>query len=350
MRTQTFFKPAAATDDYTHPIITVPYEQFSELLESRPPLMPYSDGEDFLRSAERLAEAMPLHLRQSLRSFARYSNDEGFLHLRLENFLPVPPEIPTPTSMKEAFAKKDSRSEFILAVIASLVGSVFSYQQMYDGVFIHNLFPIPTEAAGLSSLSSKVYLDLHTEDAFHPHRPDYLILMCLREDSEKNARSILSSANTAIQQLPYAFIEVLRQPVFRSGVQHNQEVECESPLMPILTGDAEKPFINFDPDLMTAQTTEAQVAMQALKEALDRNRKSFFLQQGDVLILDNRRVLHGRNAFNAKFDGQDRWLQRVYVMDSLKNFQAYYGSSSRIINHCFEDDPTKNITPSLMES
>jgi hypothetical protein len=37
------------------------------------------------------------------------------------------------------------------------------------------------------------------------------------------------------------------------------------------------------------------------------------LDEGDLLVVDNRRALHGRVPFEARHDGSDRWLLRAYV-------------------------------------
>ncbi len=41
------------------------------------------------------------------------------------------------------------------------------------------------------------------------------------------------------------------------------------------------------------------------------------LRPGDLLVLDNRRAVHARTAFTPRFDGTDRWLQRVYGFSDL---------------------------------
>ncbi|HRE02697.1 MAG TPA: TauD/TfdA family dioxygenase, partial [Ilumatobacteraceae bacterium] len=41
------------------------------------------------------------------------------------------------------------------------------------------------------------------------------------------------------------------------------------------------------------------------------------LEPGDLLIVDNSMVVHGRSPFTPRFDGTDRWLQRAFVVDDL---------------------------------
>ena len=44
---------------------------------------------------------------------------------------------------------------------------------------------------------------------------------------------------------------------------------------------------------------------------------SLKLCPGDLLLFDNRRVLHARTPFTARLDGTDRWLRRLYVVPDL---------------------------------
>jgi alpha-ketoglutarate-dependent taurine dioxygenase len=37
------------------------------------------------------------------------------------------------------------------------------------------------------------------------------------------------------------------------------------------------------------------------------------LAAGDVLVVDNDVVVHGREPFRPRYDGTDRWLKRVSV-------------------------------------
>jgi alpha-ketoglutarate-dependent taurine dioxygenase len=41
------------------------------------------------------------------------------------------------------------------------------------------------------------------------------------------------------------------------------------------------------------------------------------LADGDLLVIDNDRAVHGRTPFIPRYDGTDRWLKRALVVTSL---------------------------------
>ena len=55
------------------------------------------------------------------------------------------------------------------------------------------------------------------------------------------------------------------------------------------------------------------------------------LRAGDLLAIDNRRCAHARSAFPARFDGRDRWLQRVYVRRSVWPLASADPTSFRLL-------------------
>ena len=64
---------------------------------------------------------------------------------------------------------------------------------------------------------------------------------------------------------------------------------------------------------------EAEATLEALRQLAWRDDilERVTLNQGDVLFLNNRKCLHGREAFEPRFDGFDRWLVRLYVKSDL---------------------------------
>ncbi|UOO82032.1 TauD/TfdA family dioxygenase [Uruburuella testudinis] len=53
--------------------------------------------------------------------------------------------------------------------------------------------------------------------------------------------------------------------------------------------------------------------MHFRKQALNKDKwKDLYLKPGQAVTFNNQTTLHTRNGFRPKFDGQDRWLLRVF--------------------------------------
>jgi alpha-ketoglutarate-dependent taurine dioxygenase len=62
----------------------------------------------------------------------------------------------------------------------------------------------------------------------------------------------------------------------------------------------------------------AAEALDELCVGLDAALRPVVLQPGDAIFIDNRRVVHGRAPFRARYDGTDRWLKRINVMRDIR--------------------------------
>lgn len=56
---------------------------------------------------------------------------------------------------------------------------------------------------------------------------------------------------------------------------------------------------------------KVQEALDILRGKSEENKKFVVLKEGDLLIINNRKILHGRNATTSQ--EEKRWLQRVYI-------------------------------------
>jgi L-asparagine oxygenase len=74
----------------------------------------------------------------------------------------------------------------------------------------------------------------------------------------------------------------------------------------MLSGDAGAPFIRPDPPYTTTGPGDlaAQRALDHLHDALRRISIDVPLAQGDVLVLDNYRIVHGRRPFSRPLQRQ----------------------------------------------
>jgi hypothetical protein len=166
-------------------------------------LSPYTELEAFLEEAELRFQELPRRVRASVADFKRRGNEFGALFFRN---LPVDPKLPdTPQDSRLPNDKQTWISEQVLAMFSRGLGDPFAYTQEKDGAIFHNICPTRQHTTALSSESSKILLDFHTETAFHPYMPGFVLLYCLRSDHAQIARTETSSTRHMLAHLPLPF-------------------------------------------------------------------------------------------------------------------------------------------------
>lgn len=254
----------------------------------------------------------------AVRRFRADPDPSGVLLLRGLD-LGDPP--PTPASPTAAIATvKDDRSERALLALGGLLGEPVGFVQEHGGVLVQDIVPTETSAGRQISTGSRVALDFHTETAFHRHRPRYLLLGCLRPDPERRAETLYLSVADLLAHLDPADVAILRQARFRIGVDESFAADGRRRLgqpLPVLSGSPDRPVLVFDADLMVATDPGAGAVLDRVRAVVAAQRHGVRLDAGDVLVIDNHLAVHGRAPFQAHFDGTDRWLQRVLVVEDL---------------------------------
>jgi hypothetical protein len=61
---------------------------------------------------------------------------------------------------------------------------------------------------------------------------------------------------------------------------------------------------------------EAEAALAAFRREVKRLTRPVRVAPGTMLVASNWLGLHGRTSFRPRFDGTDRWLQRLIVAPS----------------------------------
>jgi L-asparagine oxygenase len=284
------------------------------------PIDPYEDFEAFAFAAKLVFHELSLATRRVLVEFAHRGNVDGALLLR---GFPQDPWIPpTPVRTGERAAKATHASELWLCAVAAALGEPVGYLQEKQGSIFQDVFPTPANAGKLSSESSSILLDFHTEIAFHPFMPDYLLLYGLRQDPDKEARTIFASVRRFLHLLAPADKDTLFANLFRTGIDYSfgnsGQQRGAGPLVSVLYGDRLDPFLRYDLDLMVGQTAPARRALELVRELVNDVQRDVVIEPGSLLVLDNRRCVHARSTFRAAYDGNDRWLQRVAVVRDLE--------------------------------
>src|SRR4030095_5660464 len=101
----------------------------------------------------------------------------------------------------------------------------------------------------------------------------------------------------------------------------------------VLYGHPKSPYLRIDPYFMPrVDNPQAQEALDALIQELDRSVQDVVLQSGDYCFIDNFKAVHGRKPFTAEYDGNDRWLARINIAKDLRKSRSARASSrSRMI-------------------
>jgi Fe(II)/alpha-ketoglutarate-dependent arginine beta-hydroxylase len=255
----------------------------------------------------------------------------------------------TPSHWKWKLDTTTSLEEQIMFVLfGCLLGDPFAWATQQDGYLMHDVLPIKDNEYDQLGTGSEQLLWWHTEDAFHPHRADYLGLMCLRNPD----RVATTIGAPDISRLPQEQVDLLFQPrflikpdeshseknesdlrkqtrngdeVLDSAYENIRKLNSAPPRVPMLFGNRQAPYVRLDPYFTTPLDDEAGAALNALAQSIDENIQEVVLQPGDCFFIDNYRIVHGRKAFKARYDGTDRWLKRLNLTRDLRKSQGSRG-------------------------
>ena len=309
-------RPRSRPADHPTPLAVVAGDQGRDLLRAVPGPDASVDSPAFWRAAGHAGRLLPAAVHDALVDFADDGHPSGALVVR---GLPIGVVPATPAS-PSACTGKDRVSELVLLAAARRLGQPVGYEPEHDGGLVQNLVPMPTAAGAQTSTSSAVTLEFHTEAAFHPHQPRFLLLLGLRADPFGEARTLLCSAAAVLDQLTLGSRSVLAQPRFRTSADESYTGGRSGRLgrlVPVLAGDPAHPTLTFDADLMAGADQAASDALQELRTLVQANHIGVALGPGDLLVIDNHAAVHGRSPFRARYDGTDRWLQRSFVVADL---------------------------------
>ncbi len=256
--------------------------------------------------------------------------------------------IDCPTPKQHASAKPPTQPDLTLIMLSTLLGEIFGWATQQAGQLVHDIIPVLGKEQDLTSASSQRELSWHTEDAFHPFRADYVGLMCLRNAS-RTSTTVAALADVPLTQNE---LEILMQPRYLIVPDASHAVPAspaestgQDPLAvttnpatayttAVVFGDPEKPFIRCDPDFTTVADPldiDAAQALDKLTSSLNDVLADVVLAPGDLIFIDNYRVVHGRRPFQPSNDDHDRWLKRINITRDLRKMAALGVSYSQRI-------------------
>jgi len=232
-----------------------------------------------------------------------------------------------------------------LLLVAAYLGESFTWGSQQGGRLVTDVIPIRGFAQEQTGHGSAVEFDLHSEDAFTDFRCDCVMLTALRN---RGAVPTLASTVSSLRLTP-TDLALLAEPRFAIAIdtEHLRNADPANrppgsewppvvPLVPLITGEDDDLKLRIDCAEYVAAGSDDHAAAQALANLtaeLSRQVMRVTLGVGDLLLIDNHRAAHGRPAYQAEYDGTDRWLRRVMVAyPQSASAQAVSSTGQRVVS------------------
>ncbi|GGL04255.1 L-asparagine oxygenase [Sphaerisporangium melleum] len=275
------------------------------------------------------SDTLPLTLRRALREFRRHSGPTGSLLVRGmpvdESLLPATPAVDGSVQLTLSDAAA------VLMLVACALGDPVAFRAEKSGALVQDVVPVPGKEEFQGNAGS-VMLSFHNENAFHQHRPDYVMLLCLRPDHDRVAGLRTVCSREILPRLTHETRRTLFLPEFvtQAPPSFGANRDATAP-HGVLSGAPDDPDMRVDLAATTPLTQRAKAALAELGEVFDRNAQSVRLVTGDLAIVDNRVTVHGRTAFRPRYDGHDRWLQRTFVAVNLRGSRGLRPADGHVL-------------------
>ena len=206
------------------------------------------------------------------------------------------------------------RLDIAMLLLARCAGEPFGWQGQQGGRLVNNILPTPGHEDEQSGASSTTLLSPHTEDAFHPERAHLLLLGCLR-NPDGIGTTISSVRQVRLEPEHRRRLTEPTVPIL-PDVSYGEDFGDHRPA-PVATIDAgvHGSTLRYDPAYTPLDDAddEYRCAYTELGTELERVCHNAALAPGELLLMDNDVVVHGRVPFTPRYDGTDRWLKRVNI-------------------------------------
>jgi [2-(trimethylamino)ethyl]phosphonate dioxygenase len=171
-------------------------------------------------------------------------------------------------------------------------------------------------------------LGAHTDNPYRDPTPTLQLLHCLSSSARGGENTLVDAFRVAQDLRPEQFELLTRHPIrFRYADEHT-ELEAWTPVLALDAGGAlqavhyntrsTQPF-RFEPRVMEPYYDAYRSFGRLLEDP--RYRIQFKLEPGDLFVVDNLRVLHGRTAYAP--EAGERHLQGCYAdRDGLRSTLA----------------------------
>lgn len=274
------------------------------------------DDPSWIAEAGLLWHDLPGSLRRSLLTYRRNSGRTGALLVR--GLSVDESSVPETPMVSGSVQREATIPAALLMLVASAFGDPIAFREEKSGAMVQNVVPVPG-SEDVQGNEGSVLLTFHNENAFHRHRPDYVLLICLRADHDRVAGLRTASIRQVYDMLTGEHRDALFRKEFVTAPPPSfGSAQTELEPHAVLAGALDDPDVMVDFAATEPLTERAGEALAELQSLFAEHALTHYLTPGDLAIVDNRVTVHGRTSFIPRYDGQDRWLQRTTVTQNLR--------------------------------
>ncbi|TVQ06253.1 MAG: hypothetical protein EA368_17555 [Leptolyngbya sp. DLM2.Bin27] len=149
--------------------------------------------------------------------------------------------------------------------------------------------------------------------------PHYIIWLGLRCDIK--VPTVVVFLDDILAALPNDVTSSLKKPIFDAHRPPSfGSGAVQQRLAPLIVPDGKGGFCTRH-GFAKATDPESSYALQLFSLAAENSALAHrtFLLPGDVLIINNQKTVHAREAFRPKYNGADRWLLRFYGVEDFQD-------------------------------
>jgi gamma-butyrobetaine dioxygenase len=157
------------------------------------------------------------------------------------------------------------------------------------------------------SSGGTAYFDLHTDLTFQETPPELFGLLCVDSDKE-GGDSLVADGYEVLNKMQDDLNDLRNTDVTFPTPAH---IAGKSVVRRIVSGDPSSPTIRFRSDLALGAGAEASELIQRFSTVTRATMQVMHLSPGDLLVVDNHRILHGRTEITA--NPSKRHLLRMYA-------------------------------------
>ncbi len=212
------------------------------------------------------------------------------------------------------------RSEDDLLAVAGSVGSLdLGIDEELSGPPVMHVKYDPGKAAKTEAPAyfTSTAFPLHTDMSYVANPPRYMLMLCLVADAGGGGDSVVSDFAKAWGLLPAAHQAELTAAQFGFRRPPNTPAGDVGQL-PVARLTPEWSMWRFRLDGMTVPE-RAREAVDAFHGALHQLAETFVLAAGDLVVVDNHRMAHGRTAFQPTPGTTPRHMLRAYAQDPARS-------------------------------